>query len=424
MRPAFLAVLLAASLGACTGPPRLATRADYEARLERNPRDGEAARELGAALAREGQTAAARDALELAAAIDPLDGKALYLLGLTTEALGQDAEQIYARYGQIPAGDAYADSLRARLDGIVRARLQAEFSRSLADESTIADVSGTSAVAVLPFAYRGQDADYAPLGRGLAEVLSVDLASISGLMVVERARLEALLAEFELARQGHLDPATAPVAGRLLRADRLVGGEYDVRGDAGSQTLRIDAAVFQDAAAGGDPLTLDAAEGGLADLFRLQNDVTRTVLVALGIAVSAEDQARLGAAPTDDLTAFLLFSRGLLDEDRGDFEGAARLYADAARRDPGFALAATRRDEARFLLGTAGPAPAVLLTAAAPALPDGLDLVGQRVDQMSADLRARLGPNSESREAVVEGSGAGLLGPLPDPPDPPTAGGN
>lgn len=403
------------ALSACTGAERVATRAEYEARLARNPRDGEAARELGAALAREGQTAGARDALELAVAIRPGDGKALYLLALTTETLGGDAEAVYARYGQLAPADVYRDSLRARLDGLVRTRLRTEFAASLAAEDTLdgvpATTDGSGAVAVLPFAYRGADAAYAPLGRGLAEVLSVDLAAVPTLTVVERVRLEALLAEFALAREGRLDAATAPAAGRLLRAGRLVGGEYDVRDDA--RSLRIDAAVWT-----GDSLAAGTAEGGLADLFRLQGEVARDVLAALGIGGAAEVQ--LPGAPTEDIEAFLLFSRGLVAEDAGDPRAARALYASAATRDPGFALAAARRDAAALSAAVAGPASAVLVSAARAAAPPGLDLVASRADDMTSALRGRLGPNSDSREAVVEGSAAGILGSLPDPPDPPS----
>ena len=407
--------LCAGALSACVGPERAATRAEYEARLARNPRDGEAAREVGAALAREGQPAGARDALELAVAIRPDDGKALYLLALTTEALGGDAEAVYARYDQLAPADVYRDSLRARLDGLVRTRLRTEFAASLAAEDTLdgipATPDGGGAVAVLPFAYRGTDAAYAPLGRGLAEVLSVDLAAVPGLTVVERVRLEALLAEFALARQGRLDAATAPPAGRLLRAGRLVGGEYDVRDDA--RSLRIDAAVWT-----GDSLAAGTAEGGLADLFRLQGQVTRSVLSALGVGGAAE--VRLPDAPTEDLEAFLLFSRGLVAEDAGDARGARALYASAAARDPGFALAATRRDAAALSAAVAGPAASVLVSAARASAPSGLDLVTARADGMTSALRGRLGPNSDSREALVEGSAAGILGSLPDPPAPPS----
>lgn len=411
---AALAAALAGALGACSGPAQVATYAELEARVARNPRDGEAVRELGARLALAGQTAAARDALELAVAIRPTDGRALYLLGLTTETLGQPAEAVYARYDQLEPADVYRDSLRTRLAGIVRLRLRSEFARALASD-TLAAVPSTDAVGVLPFAYRGADTLYAPLGRGLAEILSVDLASVQSLTVVERVRLDALLAEFDLARQGRLDAATAPQAGRLLGAGRLVGGEYDVRGTA----LRIDAAVWER-----DALAVETAEGTLADLFRLQKSVTRTVLTALGVAVSPADAARLDTLPTDDLTAFLLFSRGLLDEDRGDFAGARRLYADAARRDPGFALAAERRDEAGLAAAVAGPASTRLSASSAPTAPPGPDVVGLRLDAVSGDLRSRIGPGTDSREALVEGSGAGILGALPDPPSPPSAGGD
>jgi tetratricopeptide (TPR) repeat protein len=418
--PLTLALVLAlAPLAACSGPARVASRADLEARVARAPRDGEAIRELGALLAREGETAAARDAFELAVAIRPADGKALYLLGLATESLGPPAaaEAAYARYDQIPRTDVYRDSLRGRLGEIVRTRLRAEFAGALAADDTVAAVSGTGAVGVLPFAYRGSDAQYAALGRGLAEVLSVDLTSVRSLTVVERVRLQALLAEYELARRGQLDAATAPRTGGLLRAERLVGGEYDVRGEA----LRIDAAVW---AGSEDSLDVEAAEGGIADLFRLQKQTTRTVLEALGVALTPEDRVRLEVIPTDDLMAFTLFSRGLLEEDLGNYGRASALYSEALLRDPTFALATERRDGADLAGRSGGPASAALLAASAAEAAAGLDLVGLRADALGAALRANLGPGPDTREVLVEGNAAGVLGPLPDPPPPPGTGGD
>jgi tetratricopeptide (TPR) repeat protein len=416
MRLSLALLLAAAALAACAGPaPPALTRADLEARVAERPDDAAAHRDLGALLAREQQFGPAVGALARAAELDPADGQALYLLGLTHEALDApaEAEQAYARYLAVPRTSAYRDSLRGRLDAIVRTRLRAEFGEALAADS-VASVGGTDAVGVLPFAYRGANADYAALGRGLAEVLSVDLAAVEGLTVVERVRLQALLAEFELARQGRLDPATAPRAGRLLRAERLVGGEYDIQGE----DVRIDAAVWQ----GADVPDLETNEGGLADLFRVQKRVTMTVLTALGVTVSQADLRRLSDVPTDNLRAFLLFSRGLLEEDDGDFLRAAQLYGEALALDPRFGLAAQRRADAGLSASSARPAAPVLLAIALQAAPASVsDAVSLRSAQLGATLRGGFVPGTDAREAVIDGSSVGILGPLPDPPPPPSS---
>ncbi len=409
----FLSVAVAgAGLAACAGPAAPASRSALAARVQANPDDPEALRDLGLVLALDGDYAPARGALLRAVELRPADGRALYTLGLVHEALGSsaEAETVYGRYAPIPAADVYRDSLRGRYDTIVRGRLQTQFADALAADS-VASVGG-DAVGVLPFQYVGPDPQYAALGRGMAEVLSVDLATVGGLTVVERVRLDALLAEYELARRGQLDPATVPRSGALLRADRLVGGQVTVTGDA----LRVDAAVWSTAP---DSLADETAEGGLADVFDVQRRVTRAVLTSLGVELPESAEARLGA-PTDDLQAFLLFSRGLLEEDDGHFTRAAELYGEALARDPGFGLAASRLAGADLSSSAARPAATALAALSTPVVAaEGLDLVGRRADALSGDL----GLTPEMREAVVDGSRNGILGSLPDPPPPPARGG-
>ena len=407
----------ALGLAACAGPAAVApTRAALEARVAERPQDAEALRDLGALLAVEAEYGPALGAFERALRVEPADGQTLYFVGLVHEALGQpaDAEDAYARYLAVDAGDAYRDSLRARLDGLVRQRLRREFAAALAVEDSVTSGPATDAVGVLPFAYRGPDEAYQALGRGLAEVLALDLASVGALEVVERARLQALLAESDLARDGVLDPATAPRAGRLLRAGRLVGGEVDVQGDG----LRIESAVWE-----GTLRQLETTEGDVADLFRVQKAITLDVLDALGVAVPEADRAQLLEPPTADLVAFLLYSRALLLDDDGDFAGAARLYEQAVERDPSFTLAARGRQGATLSAAAARPARPVLTSAATstlePIRPTTSSAVGRMADGLRETLGGHVVPGAETREPGVEGSGAGILGPLPDPPPPP-----
>lgn len=415
--------LLALVLGltvvsACSAPLAPPTRAALEARVAANPEDAEAFRDLGALHALEDNYGPALGAFSQALALEPTDGQTLYFVGLANEALGReaDAEDAYAQYLSVDARDVYRDSLRSRLNALVRQRLQQEFAQALTTEDEVADVAGTGAIGVLPFVYRGDNEEYAALGRGLAEVLAADLASVNPLTVVERSRLQALLAEYELARQGVLDPSTVPRTGQLLRADKLVGGEVDVQGD----NLRIESAVWQ-----GGLRDIATEEGTIAELFQVQKTITLGVLAALGVAVPEADRAALLAPPTADLIAFLLYSRALLREDAGDFAGAVQLYNEALERDPGFALAAQARGEASLSQSAQRPAAPTLTTTAettiefaAPSVSTA-PLVQSRSDALREALGGHLTPSTETREPGVEGSRVGVLGRLPNPPPPP-----
>ncbi len=398
---------------AATTTTRPATRAALEARVAADPSDAEALRDLGLRLALDGDHAAARVMLTRAVEARPADGAALFGLGLAAEAMGDGdaAEATYARYTQITG--AWRDSLRGRHDAALRRRFRVAAAAALAAD-TLGPSTG-SAVGVLPFAYRGTDAQYAALGRGLAEVLSADLANVAGLTVVERVRQDALLAESALARAGALDAATAPRTGAMLQADRLVGGEVHVDGSA----LRLDAAVWDPTPA---ELADTTAEGALDDLFAMQRTLTRGVFTALGIDLTPDQASRLADPPTDDLTAFLLFSRGLMEEDGGFYRRAADLYRQALARDPSFSLAGTRLGEATLAAAAARP-PAAALVAVTPtvevAAAAGSDVVDARADALAAQLQPFLLP--DTRDPLVDANQAGLLGPLPDPPPPPAS---
>lgn len=95
-------------------------------------------------------------------------------------------------------------------------------------------------VAVLYFDYDGADEDMGFLRKGLAQMLVTDLIGVAEIQVVERARLEEVLAELELNRSNKIDKRSATRIGKLLGARFLVmGGYFDLKG-----TLRIDARVI------------------------------------------------------------------------------------------------------------------------------------------------------------------------------------
>lgn len=79
-------------------------------------------------------------------------------------------------------------------------------------------------VAALPFANHSQDGGWDPLGKGLADMMTTDLANNSGIQVVERQRLSDVLGELSLQQSVFIDPATAQTVGKGLGATHLVTG--------------------------------------------------------------------------------------------------------------------------------------------------------------------------------------------------------
>jgi TolB-like protein len=94
-------------------------------------------------------------------------------------------------------------------------------------------------VAITYFDNESKDAELAPLRKGLADMLITDLSGIHELQLVERAKLEAVLAELELGKSAYIDPKTAQKLGGGLGAQYVMTGSYLVL----QGKLRIDVRV-------------------------------------------------------------------------------------------------------------------------------------------------------------------------------------
>jgi adenylate cyclase len=90
-------------------------------------------------------------------------------------------------------------------------------------------------------------------------------------------------------------------------------------------------------------LWADRFDGGLGDIFDLQDQVTERVVGALAPAVEAAEIERAKYKPTESLDAYAIYLRGLAKFYRyGNQQATAealRLFNDAIELDPDFALA-------------------------------------------------------------------------------------
>src|SRR5882672_4519105 len=80
------------------------------------------------------------------------------------------------------------------------------------------------AVTVLYFDNNTGDVAYDSLGKGMADMMITHLAAVPTIRIVEREKLEALLAELKLQRTRYFDAKTAQ------RLGSGIGAEYAVTG--------------------------------------------------------------------------------------------------------------------------------------------------------------------------------------------------
>jgi len=317
-----------------------------EARVAQSPADREGVMRLATAYQESGRTEEARSLLERAASERSGDLELALMLAAVREELGDfaGARALYESYIAEGPSRRTRALLQRRLLLLERREMRAEVQRLVREEQLLAasePEAGT--VAVYPFLYSGANAELQPLARALAELLSTDLSQTSRLRVLERARVQMLLDELELAASGAVDPTTAARTGRLLRAEHIVQGRLEGQGGG----LELQAAVMEVQAA--RELGVVQEQEALQRLFEAERRLALGIFSALGIQLTQAEEARVGQTPTQNLEALLAFGRALEAEDQGDFALAAQYFQQAAGLDPAFDLAVQRAERATLL---------------------------------------------------------------------------
>jgi TolB-like protein len=194
-------------------------------------------------------------------------------------------------------------------------------------------------VAVLYFDYSGKDAEMAVLKKGLAQMLISDLSALDGVRLVERDRLEEILAELKLAQSGKIDPATAAKVGKLLGARYMVlGGYFDLM-----DTLRADARVVE--VETGKVLQSTGAQGKPQDFLSVEQKLSEGIgkilaAKATAAAVAPSSSAAPPKAPSAlKVKTALRYSKALDAKDRGDKATAKKELAAVVQEQPDFRLA-------------------------------------------------------------------------------------
>jgi adenylate cyclase len=181
-------------------------------------------------------------------------------------------------------------------------------------------------VAVLPFANLSGDPSQDYFADGITEALITDLAKLSGLDVIARNSVFAYKGQSVV----------------LSDVARKLGVRYVVEGSvqrAGEQT-RITAQLID--AATGDHLWADRFDRGAAEVFAVQDEVSRDIVKSLGMIPTTSETERIARPPTVNLEAYDYYLRGEQASRAGRpsaLRQALHFYAQAVALDPSFAEA-------------------------------------------------------------------------------------
>lgn len=185
-------------------------------------------------------------------------------------------------------------------------------------------------LAILPFennAVTGAD-EYAPLSTGLATMLSTDLRNNNtGLTIIERQQLKALLKEIALSQSGAVDQSTAVQAGRILGAQGIAISAFTVLGN----QVRLDSRIIKVETS--EVLMAESVSGYSSDFLQLERELAEKVAATLKVVLTpAPEQSGSGQS----LDAAVLFAQGVEAFDAGDKATAEELFSKALAKDPSY----------------------------------------------------------------------------------------
>jgi len=202
-------------------------------------------------------------------------------------------------------------------------------SGATAGEARRAVVEHRKSVAVLPFRDLGSAGDSEHLGLGLADATITELSQLRSLLV----RSTSAILRYQR------EPVDPQQAGRELSVDAVVDGSFQRSG----AQLRITVRVVS--SRDGRSLWARKIDASLDDVFRMQDEVSRSIARALEVELTSSDEERLdlrvrAAAPPGK--AYELYLKGRVHLLRGNFGElliAIDWFEKACQADPGFAPA-------------------------------------------------------------------------------------
>jgi TolB-like protein len=181
-------------------------------------------------------------------------------------------------------------------------------------------------IAVLPFHNLSGDAEQEYFADGIVEEIITALSRFRSLFVIAR--------NSSFAYKG--DAGDPKEIGRALGVRYLLQGSVRKAGG----RVRITGQLIE--AASGIHLWAERFEGGLEDIFDLQDQVTAAVVGAIAPKLEQAEIERAKRKPTESLDAYECFLRGMAGVhrwSREDNEAALRLFYRAIELDPEFAAA-------------------------------------------------------------------------------------
>ena len=206
-------------------------------------------------------------------------------------------------------------------------------------------------VAVLRFDNGGshgenaEEGDFDALEVGLQQMLLTELAQNSNLRIVERGRLNALLAEQDLAAQGRANQASAAQIGKLVGARYVVLGSFtDLFGQFRMDTRVVDVET-------GEILKTETVRDRREKIYDLLVDLAGQIVSDVNLPPLPEQTTKTIKSRNIPPEAITLYSRAQVFQDAGHTDRAIELYRRLTDEFPDMVQA---KEALEQLTGTTG----------------------------------------------------------------------
>jgi len=306
----------------------------FQEYLAENPDSVKAAEKLGYAYLKAGKFQLAIEQLEQVRTQNPDSSLAALYLGqayLKTDDVERalDAWRPFNDDTETPAGK----EIKRLLTLLEIANAKKSAAAAVQGEQTLGTVTAKpNSYAIFYFDDLSPQKELRSVQKALASMVIADLAQIDSISVVERVRLQALLDEMALAQTGLIDTGSAPQAGRLLGAEKLVVGSLNP-----ADTLRVSASTASTAES--KVLNSFALEEKMEQFFVIEKEIVYNIINSNEIKLTPAEKAIIDRYHTKNLKAFSLYGQGLDALDSGNWSAAKDFFDKAYALDPNFMLA-------------------------------------------------------------------------------------
>lgn len=171
------------------------------------------------------------------------------------------------------------------------------FSAVVANPTTDSTPLNVKKLAVMNFDNHSPDGQWQWLSKGLADMIITDMSASERLRIVERERLNLIVAEHKLIKTGIVDSTIASQVGRLANVDWVLFGSFLKEG----KSLKIEAFILDMKTE--DVLRVERVEGKADDVVLLEKNLVQKFIDRLDTPVTEAEKRSIMYVPTDSVSA-------------------------------------------------------------------------------------------------------------------------